>query len=180
MESFNENRAVGCLSELIALECGYDHSKARQIRNAAVLHDIGKQQIDKSILDKPGKLNSQEFEIIKTHTKLGVELMASFRGELSDVAKIIALFHHEWHNPALGGYWNVSSYYLPDYVSFVSISDVYMSLISKRPYKDAWRRQDALDYIENQSGTQFCPELVKLFTSLIGHDSRVPEFLSAE
>ena len=138
MENFNENRAVGRLSEILALERGYDHAKARQIRNAAVLHDIGKQKLPKSILNKPGKLDADEFEIIKTHTKLGVETLSSIQGDLGDMAKIICLFHHEWHQPSLGGYWYVSTHYLPDYVSFVSISDVYVSLISKRPYKDAW------------------------------------------
>ena len=179
MDTFNENKAVGRLTELLALTRGYAPEKAKQIRTAAVLHDIGKQKIDKKILNKPGKLTEQEFEIVKMHTKLGVEILASVHGDLGDMAKVICHFHHEWFQPSLGGYWNVSTYYLPDYVSYVAISDVYISLISERPYKSRWERQDALDYIENQAGKQFCPELVKSFTSLICGDDRVPAIFSA-
>ena len=174
MNHYEENKAVGRLSEILALECGYEPAKARQIRNAAVLHDVGKQKIPKSILQKPDKLNTEEFEIIKTHTKLGVELLSSIKGELGDYARIICLFHHEWYKPSEGGYWGVSAYYLPDYVSFVSISDVFISLINERAYKPAWPPEDALGYIQKQAGTQFCPELVSNFISLIREDSRVP------
>jgi putative two-component system response regulator len=178
MNYIEENKAVGRLTEIIALEHGYSPAKARQIKTAAALHDIGKQKIPKSILLKPSELNAQEMEIMKNHTRLGVEMLASFQNDLSDIAKMVCLFHHEWHNPSVGGYWGVSSYYLPDYVSFVSIADVYVSCCSERCYKPAWKPQDALNHIEKQAGTQFRPELVKMFTSLIRNDSRVPAFLA--
>jgi putative nucleotidyltransferase with HDIG domain len=82
MNDFNENIAVGRLSELLALERGYTPEKARQIKNAAVLHDIGKLKIPESILNKPGKLNDKEYEIIKKHTKYGAEMVSSIKGEL--------------------------------------------------------------------------------------------------
>ena len=173
MEQFNENRAVGQLSEILALESGYDRSKARQIRNAAVLHDVGKEKIPESILNKPGKLNEQEFEIIKTHTKLGVELLASLQGDLGDMARIICLFHHEWHEPSMGGYWGISTHYLPDFISFVSISDVFTSLVSERVYKKSWPPEMAVEYLENQADRQFRRELVQLFLSLVRDDSRI-------
>jgi putative two-component system response regulator len=179
MDSINENKAVGQLSEILALKHGYDRAKARQIRNAAILHDIGKQRIDKKIINKPGKLTAHEFEIIKTHTKIGVEILASVHGDLGDMAKIICHFHHEWYNPSCGGYWGVSSYYLPDYVSFVAISDVYTSLICKRPYKPAWTQDKALGYIKHQAGKQFAPELAKSFISLIREDNRVPAIFAS-
>jgi putative two-component system response regulator len=168
-----ENRIVAGLTEIIALECGYSPAKARRIRNAAALHDIGKMKIPESVLNKPGKLTAREFEIIKTHTTLGAELLSSVKGELGEAAKLICLFHHEWNNPSAGGYWGVSLSLLPDYISFAAIADVYVACRSKRPYKDAMPMESALEYIQNQADTQFCPKLVDDFVSLIRNDSRV-------
>jgi putative two-component system response regulator len=174
MKDFNENEAVGRLAEIIALERGYTPATARQVKTVAALHDVGKQRIPKSILDKPGKLNADEFEIIKTHTKLGAEILTAMQGNLGEMARITSLFHHEWINPSAGGYWGVSALYLPDYVSIVSVADVYLALLSKRVYKEAWSESDALKYIENQAGTQFSRELVNDFISLINHGGCVP------
>jgi putative two-component system response regulator len=155
----------------MALERGYVPPKAKQIGNAAALHDIGKQRISAAILDKPGKLDAQEFEIMKNHTKLGVEMLASMRGELGEMAALICLFHHEFYSG--GGYWNVPAYYLPEYVSIVAIADVFTACCSKRSYKDAWPPQDALAFIQQQAGTQFCPELVDIFIPLVRNDNRI-------
>jgi putative nucleotidyltransferase with HDIG domain len=179
MNQFDENKAVGRLTEIIALENGYTPAKAKQIKTAAVLHDIGKTMVPQDILNAPRKLTDEEFEIVKTHTKLGVEILSGIQGELGDTVRLVSLLHHEWHNPAKGGYWNISTYYLPDYISFVSIADVFTSLISRRPYKEPYTKKDALDYIENQAGTQFCPELVKMFTSLVRNDDRVSAIITA-
>jgi putative two-component system response regulator len=172
MNEFNENIAVGQLSELLALERGYTPEKARQIKNAAVLHDIGKLKIPESILNKPGKLNDQEYEIIKKHTKYGAEMVSSIKGELGEITGIICLNHHEWHNG--GGYWGIPAFHLPMYVPIVSISDVFTALIAKRSYKDAWPPDEALAYVQNQAGTQFLDELVDAFSYLILNDDRVP------
>ena len=179
MNDFNENKTVGRLSELLALKRGYDPAKAKQLKTAAVLHDIGKAGVPASILNKPDKLTTQEFEIMKTHTKLGVEMLASVQGDLGDLAKMICLFHHEWHNPLFGGYWGVSTYFLPDYISIVSVCDVFTALLERRVYKEPWPPKDAVDYIEKQAGTQFCPELVKDFILMIRDDSRVPALFAA-
>jgi putative nucleotidyltransferase with HDIG domain len=170
----NENKAVARLSELLALEMGVSPAKARQIKSAAALHDIGKQRIPPYVLNKPGKLDAHEFEIIKNHTKLGVEMLSSIQGALGEMATMTALYHHEWHNPSFGGYWGVPTGYLPDYVSIVSICDVAVALVSKRSYKEPWPPVEVLAYIQNQAGTQFSEELVGVFIPLILNDSRVP------
>jgi HD-GYP domain-containing protein (c-di-GMP phosphodiesterase class II) len=123
-------------------------------------------------LDKPDKLNEQEMAVMKTHTKLGAELLSSLQGELGDIARLICLFHHEYKNG--GGYWKIPACFLPEYVSFVSVSDVFVSLISERSYKKAWTWGEALEYIKKQAGTQFCPELAGDFISLIQYDDRIP------
>ena len=172
MNWLNENKAVGMLSEIMALERGYTPAKARMIRNAAALHDIGKQKIDGRILNKKGKLDPCEFEIMKTHTRLGAEMLAGVKGELGEAARLCSLMHHEWHDGR--GYWKIPASFLPEYLTFVSIADVFTALVAERPYKHAWPPEEALKYIQNQAGTQFCPELANDFVWLIGHDSRVP------
>jgi len=171
MNLFNEDKAVGRLSEILAAECGYDPAAARQIRAAAALHDVGKRKIPKSILNKPGKLDAHEFEIMKTHTKLGVEMLSSIQGTLGEMATLTALYHHEhWDG---NGYWGVPVNYLPDYVGIVAICDVLTALLSVRPYKGAWPPEEAFAYIQNQAGTQFSDELVGIFVPLIRNDERV-------
>ncbi len=174
----HENKIVAGLTEIIALERGYSPAKARLIRNAAALHDVGKIKIPNSILTKPGSLTAREFEIIKTHTTKGVELLSSVKGELGEAAKLISLFHHEWHDPSAGGYWGVPLSLLPDYISFAAIADVFVACCSERVYKAEWPTETVLEYLESQADTQFCPKLVKEFISLIRNDSRVSAICS--
>ena len=167
----HEEKTVGRLTEIIALECGVCSAKARQIRTAATLHDIGKLRIPAAILDKPGKLDAAEFEAIKKHTLLGVKTLMSIQGELGVMARACCKYHHEWFDG--GGYWGRRVSDLPFYIPFVAISDVFTALVSNRPYKEAWPPNEAMQYIQNKAGTQFDPELVKIFLSLVRDDSRV-------
>jgi putative two-component system response regulator len=176
MNRFNENKAVGQLTEILALQRGYTPAKARQIRNAAVLHDVGKEKIDSGILNKKGKLTEREAEVMKTHTVIGAKMLSSIQGELGEMARLICRTHHEWHDGR--GYWSIPTQTLPEYLSFVAISDVFTALVAERPYKSAWPPEDALAFIQKQAGTQFCPELVKDFILLIRTDNRVPAIFS--
>jgi len=169
--NINENKAVAQLVEIIALKRGLSPATAKKIRTAAALHDIGKQKVPESILNKPGKLTPQEFEIIKTHTTLGAKMLGSFQGELGEMARVTALYHHEWHNGC--GYWGKFADSLPFYVSIIAIADVFTALMCERPYKKAWPPEDVMEYIQNQSGTQFNPALVESFLLLVREDDRV-------
>jgi putative two-component system response regulator len=137
------------------------------MRVTALLHDIGKLKIPQEIINKPGKLDAREFEIIKTHTTLGAEILSGIQGGLGVMVRAVCLYHHEWHNG--GGYWGLCAGELPAYIPIVSICDVYFALTNERPYKQAWSVQAALDYIQNQAGAQFSYELVEVFIPLI-HD----------
>jgi len=161
----NENLAVARLSELFALSLGVSSHKARQISIVASLHDIGKQRIDKAILNKKGRLAPEEFEIIKTHTKLGAQMLSSVGGELGVMARSVCLWHHEWFNGE--GYMGIPTNQLPFYIPIISISDVYVACCSSRCYKDAWPPKQVLEYLQNQAGTQFSHELVKKFIALM-------------
>lgn len=171
MEAINESKAVGRLCEILALAYGEPPHKARQIRIAASLHDVGKQRIKKAILDKPGKLTPQEFEVVKTHTILGAEMLSGLEGELGKMARDCAMWHHEWHNGS--GYWGKRMGDLPQFVAFTAISDVFCALIHRRCYKEPWPPREAMDYIQKQAGTQFSHELAEVFLWLVQYDSRV-------
>jgi putative two-component system response regulator len=151
------------LAERLALECGIHSAVARRIRIAALGHDIGKLKIPESIRNKPGRLTSDEFEIMKTHTVLGAKMLSKLPGELKEMAQNISLWHHEFYNGE--GYWGRFTDELPLYTSITAISDVYTALTNIRVYKNAWTEREALDYIQSQSGKQFNPKLVKVFHS---------------
>ena len=128
---------------------------------AAMLHDIGKLIVPSSILDKPGKLTAEEFEKIKEHTKYGGELLKDVPGEMMEMARNIAMYHHErWDGK---GYNKIKGNNINFYARYVSVIDVFDALISKRCYKEAWPLEQAYEEIVNNSGTQFAPEAVKLF-----------------
>jgi len=171
MKNFSEDAAVARLAEIVALECGVHPATARQIRTAAALHDIGKQKIPGNLLNKSGKLTGREFEIVKSHTRLGAGMLASIQGNLGEMARTIALYHHERYDGK--GYWGIRTCELPCYVPVVAISVVFVALISKRPYKSAWPPEEALDYIQNQAGLQFNPVLVGTFISLVRSDNSI-------
>ena len=159
------------LAEITALVSGFGAEAARQIKTATLLHDIGKLKIPEGILNKPGKLDVLEFEIVKTHTKLGAEMLRSLHGEIKTVAQNIAMFHHERHDG--NGYWRKRTSDLPPYLPIAILADVYVALISERPYKRPWTTEKAVDYIRKNAGTQFDPDMAEVFISLIVTDSRV-------
>ena len=172
MEILSENKAVSLLAEIIALECGADTSKAKQVRTAASLHDVGKLKIPTSILNKKGKLESYEFEIIKTHTFLGADMLSGIQGEIGVMLRTVCMYHHEWYDGSKS-YWGKNAADLPKYVPIITVCDVFAALMAKRPYKDPWPPDKVIEYIQEHSGTQFDPKLTALFISLLRHDERL-------
>jgi putative two-component system response regulator len=168
---FSEEKAVGRIAGILALECGATPAEAKRIQIAAALHDVGKQKIDPAILNKPGKLTAREFEIIKTHTTIGAEMLRCIQGELGEAARLIARYHHErWDGT---GYWGKAAHDLPHYLQYVTLADVFTALICERPYKKAFPLDKALAYIQNQSGKMFNPMLADVFIPLVRNDARI-------
>lgn len=156
---------VGMLSARIASELGLPDAEIDLIRRAAPLHDVGKIGIPDSILLKSGKLTSQEYEVMKTHVQLGLKLLSPNTSRLVRMAKLIALTHHErWDG---SGYpRGLSGQDIPVVGQIVAIADVYDALISKRPYKHAWKTDEAIDEIKACKGSWFSPELVDAFLNV--------------
>jgi HD-GYP domain-containing protein (c-di-GMP phosphodiesterase class II) len=137
------------------------------IARAAALHDVGKVGIPDSILLKPGKLTGPEFEVMKSHTGMGAELLEGLMKDYGEYSMIamgaeMALSHHEWWNG--NGYPNqISGRDIPLSGRILAICDVYDALTSQRIYKDAWSREKTIATIKEASGTQFDPTLVEVF-----------------
>jgi putative two-component system response regulator len=167
----DEDMAVARLTEIFALACGYSPDEAGELRIAAALHDVGKRQIPRRLLLKRGKLTAKEFEIMKSHTMIGFDMVSHIQGTLGKKACVICVAHHErWDGE---GYFRIPGDRLPDYVQMVSICDVAVALLNERPYKHRWPPAEVLGYIKEQAGKQFHPGLVKIFLSLAAHDKRV-------
>jgi HD-GYP domain-containing protein (c-di-GMP phosphodiesterase class II) len=174
----NESQIVARLSMIMAQRCNIPHVVIDRIGVAAILHDCGKRKIPNEILNKPGKLNVREFEIMKTHTKQGADMLTNIEGDLGEMVRNVCLYHHEkWDG---SGYWGKYSSELPIYVPIVAIADVFVALCSTRIYKDAWPLNEAVDYIKQQSGTQFSPAFVELFIETVRHDESLPVIFSSQ
>jgi len=128
----------------------------------APMHDIGKIGIPDNILLKPGKFKDGEWEIMKQHSQYGCDIIGTHHSDIMKMSRLVALYHHEkWDG---SGYPNgLSGTDIPLCARIVAIADVFDALTSDRPYKKAWNFEDAFDYINQQSGIHFDPELVPLF-----------------
>lgn len=144
------------------------------ITDVAPLHDVGKMAIPESILKKPAKLTPEEFEVIKTHSKIGADLIeTNFRSMESDsyvdIAKDIALYHHErWDG---SGYPNgLKGQEIPLSAQIMAIADTYDALVSIRVYKPRFSKEQAKAIMLEESGSHFNPVLVNVFFKALEQD----------
>jgi len=135
--------------------------------SSARLHDLGKIAISDSILNKPGALTEEEFQIMKTHAQEGERIIDRAIEQTGDAeflynAKVIAAYHHErWDGK---GYpYGRKETEIPLQSRLMAIIDVYDALVSERPYKKAFNHEETLDIIMNGSGSHFDPEVAKVF-----------------
>lgn len=146
-------------------ECGFSKNDIKQMVNASALHDIGKIAIPDEILLKPGRLTSEEYEIMKTHTTRGCELLERFKQEDSDFYRYcydICRYHHERFDGR--GYPDgLAGNDIPIWAQVVSIADVYDALVSPRVYKKAFSVDEACRMIENGECGVFSPDIMECF-----------------
>jgi len=133
---------------------------------AAPLHDIGKIKIPDAILSKPARLTEEEFAIIKTHTTLGGAMLDDAKKNMGEteylnMAKDIAMYHHEWWDGSKRGYpEGLSGEDIPLSARIMAVADVLDALLSKRPYKDEYSLDQAFDIMKEESGTHFDPDII--------------------
>lgn len=154
-------RRVAELSALLAEALGLAANDVEFLRQAAPLHDVGKIGIPDRVLNKPGKLDEEEWEIMQTHARIGFELLSKSDKRILQLGAIIAHEHHErWDGQGyprglLGEQIHVAG-------RIVALADVLDALVSRRCYKEPWQFDAALAHIAAQAGTQFDPKLVRL------------------
>ena len=160
-ETGNHVKRVAEFSRLLALKLGLDENEAEMIKLASPLHDIGKIGIPDAILNKPGRHTPEEFEIMKTHAKLGHDMLKSSKRHILRAGAIIANEHHErWEG---GGYPNnLKGEDIHIYGRITALVDVFDALGSERCYKKAWPLDKVLDLIRDERGKQFDPKLVDI------------------
>ena len=146
-------------------------------KRSAPLHDIGKVAISDSILQKPGRLTPEEFEIIKTHTTIGADALreaCEMMGESSflDTGEIMARYHHEKWN-GKGYPEGLKGEDIPIFARIMAFADVYDALISQRPYKVAMGHETAVRTIIEGSGTHFDPFICRAFDEINGQFNEI-------
>jgi putative two-component system response regulator len=151
---------------VLGSSCGLSESANKVLFHAVPMHDVGKLGIADSILQKQGPLSPDEFEIIKTHCQVGSDLLSEGKSTLLQVAQTIALTHHErWDG---SGYpQGLADRQIPMASRITSICDVFDALTSERPYKKAWRFEDAVEEVWRLRKINFDPKLVDLFMKKI-------------
>ncbi len=162
------------MTHLLALAHGLSDSAAELLFQASPMHDVGKIGIPDQILLKPGKLTPDEWEIIKSHTTIGAEIIGDHGSELLVMARMVALRHHErWDG---GGYpGGLQKTDIPIEARIVALADVFDALLSVRPYKAAWTLDDALKYIFAQRAQHFDPDLIDSFVQVLPECLKVRE-----
>lgn len=152
----------------LATRLGVKQSDLIHVRRGAILHDIGKVAIPDQILFKPGPLGQEEWEIMRRHPDIAVELLSP----VSYLEPALEIPH--WHHEK----WDGSGYPdglrqedIPFAARLFALADVYDALISKRPYRLPWSKWEAVQYIEDQAGTHFDPRIVPEFLDLINTSS---------
>ena len=152
----------------LATRLGVRPTDLIHVRRGAILHDIGKVAIPDQILFKPGPLAAEEWEIMRRHPDIAVELLSP----VSYLEPALEIPH--WHHEK----WNGSGYpdglhqeNIPFSARLFALADVYDALTSNRPYRSAWSKQDAIQYIETQAGTHFDPRIVPEFLDLVSANS---------
>jgi CHASE2 domain-containing sensor protein len=159
---------IGVLCERLALAIGWSPSDAETLRHASAMHDVGKIGIRDRILLKPGRLTPDEWEIMKSHTTIGAEILAGSASPLVQMAETIARSHHErWDG---GGYPDgLKGEEIPLVGRICAVCDVFDALLSARPYKGSWSVSGALSELERSAGTHLDHRLVDTFLT-IAHD----------
>ena len=166
---------MAAYAKKIAESIGWDETQARTLELAAPMHDTGKIGIPDSILKAPRKLDKKEWEVMKKHVILGFDILSHSDTPVFQMAAEIALYHHEkWDG---SGYpMGVSGENIPISARIVAIADVFDALTMKRPYKNAWPVDKAVEEIKNGSGSHFDPELVYVFNSNIAEILKIKDY----
>jgi HD-GYP domain-containing protein (c-di-GMP phosphodiesterase class II) len=170
-------RSVVELVAEVADEMKIPKADRQELEFAALLHDVGKIAIPKEILNKPAKLTDEEFELIKTHTLEGQQLLDRVGGLMGRVGKIVRSCHERWDGR---GYPDgLKGQDIPLAARIVFCCDAYNAMTTDRPYRKAMRREDALAEIRDNAGSQFDPTVAAALEHVVLSDERYPRLIES-
>lgn len=155
---------VTIYSKAIAEKLNLTKSEIDLISNAALLHDIGKIGIDEAILRKPAKLNSKEFNKIKSHPSIGAQILSEVKS-LKDIIPII--YHHHERYDGNGYIEGLREGQVPIGARIIAVADAFEAMTSDRPYRRALSIDEAIAELRTCSGTQFDPKIVEVFVNIL-------------
>ncbi len=162
-ETFQHSKRVAAYARIFGEQCGLATAELDRLELGALLHDIGKIGIPRNVLLKPGKLNEEEWEVMKTHPTIGYRMMARF-DELQDEAAIVYAHHERFDGK---GYpRGLRGDQIPLGARLFSVVDTWDAITSERAYRATQSAAAARAEIERVSGTQFDPELTAVFSSI--------------
>jgi response regulator RpfG family c-di-GMP phosphodiesterase len=165
-ETGNHVKRVAEICKFLALKYGLSEETAEIIKLASPLHDVGKIGIPDAVLNKPGKLTPEEWEIMQTHAQLGHDMLKSSQKRILKASAIIARDHHEkWNGTGYPAAKSGEKIHL--FGRIAAIADVYDALGNERCYKEAWQKDAVIAHMSEQSGKHFEPQLVDILISNI-------------
>ena len=157
---------ISRLCQQLASAIGLPEDEAELIGHASTMHDVGKIGIPDSVLLKPTQLDPDEWELMRSHTTIGAEVLAGSSSPLLQMAESIALTHHERWDGA--GYpAGLRGDAIPLAARICAVCDVFDALLSERLYKRGWTMEEAIAELTAQSGRHFDPMLVDVFVAMV-------------
>jgi PAS domain S-box-containing protein len=166
-ETFEHADRVGANAADVAAALGLGAEDVKLLREAAPLHDVGKLAIPDGILLKPGRLDPQEWELMKTHAELGADLLSGSSSPVLQMAAVIAATHHERFD-GTGYPKGLAGDAIPLVGRIVAVADVFDALTHDRPYKKATPEDGAIAEIRRVAGSQLDPRVVEVFLARLG------------
>lgn len=163
-ETEDHTRRVTEMTLALARAIGMDEAELVHVRRGAILHDIGKMAVPDAILLKPGPLTEAEWVIMRRHPEYALQMLSPI-AYLRPALDIPYCHHERWDG---SGYpRGLKGEAIPLAARLFAVADVFDALTSDRPYRPAWSRREALDYIRQQAGRQFDPKVVALFLQMM-------------
>ena len=161
-ETGHHVKRVAEYSKLLALKLGLPKEEAELLKLASPMHDIGKVGIPDAILNKPGKLTFEEFEVMKTHAQIGYEMLKHSNKPILQTASIVARDHHEkWNGKGYPRGLKGDDIHI--YGRITAVADVFDALGSDRAYKKAWEDERIFNLFKEERGEHFDPKIIDIF-----------------
>jgi putative nucleotidyltransferase with HDIG domain len=162
-ETEGHSQRVTQLTLRLARACGLRGNELDYIYRGALLHDIGKMAIPDVILSKKSSLDEDEWTVMRTHPRIAIDMLSAIA--FLQPALVVPAYHHErWNGEGYPSGMKGEAIPLP--ARIFSVVDVWDALLSDRPYRQAWTKEQALQYLKDQSGKQFDPDIVERFIAL--------------